>query len=275
MSKKIIASLLAAALAVSALASCTSTEEETTAEDTTAEDTTAEDTAESEVETEPEAKEVTIAQLHTAIVDAYGGAVTMDDMGNITGAGQYAPNTLTVNTAAWDALVAADATYAEKYNADYVESENPDEWVPVNLYKLTDSEEDSYMYLIDPSLCELYFSESPSFMTQIDQLMIIKPAEGKTADVVAALNEYNEIQKMFQYPMNQAKAEAAVVYEKGDYVFFIRLGLLPEYGEPEGLTGNETDEELEAIFAQMEADRLALAEENNKAAIAVIDELLG
>jgi len=270
MFKKIITSLLAAALAVSVLASCTSGNE---TESTDAETTTA---APESDNIAPIEDEVTIADLHTAIINAYGGRFTMDDMGNPVGEGDYGPSTLTVNTAAWDALVAADPTYADKYNDVYVESENPDEWVEVNLYKVAGADdENAFMFLIDPTLCELYFSETPLYITQIDQLMIIKPAEGKTAEVVAALEEYNEGQKMMQYPMNQAKADAAQIYEKGDYVFFIRLGSLPEYGEPEGITGNETEEELEALYAQMEAERVEIAKANNQKAIAVIDELLG
>jgi len=226
-------------------------------------------------ETDAPKADVTIAQLHKAIIDAYGGRMEMDDMGNIITNGEYAPNTLTVNEKTWNALVAADPSYAEFYNDTFVESENPEDWVPVNLFKVAGTEEDSFMCIIDPALCEYYFSEAPTYMTQIDQLTIIKPAAGKTDAVVAALEEYNEFQQMMQYPMNVAKAQAAQIIQKGDYVFFIRLGVLPEYTEPEGLTGNETEAELEAIYAQMEAERLELAKAGNKKAINVINSLLG
>lgn len=252
MSKKLITILLALALAGTTLASC--------GNDTAEETTAAEETTEAPKEA------VTLAAIHEAVINAYGGQTTLDENGFKVGDADYLPNTLTVNAAAWDELIAADPTYADRYNDTFVESDDPEDWVPVNLYKLTDSEEDFYMYFVDPSLCELYFNESPAYMTMIDQFMIIKPVEGKTADVVAALENYNEAQKMMQYPQNIAKAEGAQVYEKGGYVFFIRLGSLPEMDAEEYATMSEDE---------INESRYNAAVENNKKAIEAIDAILG
>ena len=73
-------------------------------------------------------------------------------------------------------------------------------------------------------------AEMPMISTNVDTVIIVKAASGKSGDVQAALNSYRDypINESLQYPMNVAKVNAAKVVANGDYVAFLLLGAMDE-----------------------------------------------
>lgn len=71
-----------------------------------------------------------------------------------------------------------------------------------------------------------YMGEMPMMSTKVDTLLIVKAAEGKTAAVEEALQNYrtDQIENSFQYPMNVGKVQASMVEIIGDYVCYVQLG---------------------------------------------------
>jgi len=64
----------------------------------------------------------------------------------------------------------------------------------------------------------------------VDTFIGIKAKEGKADAVEADLNAYrdNVVENSMQYPMNEEKVKASEVVRKGDYVFFVMLGQIPD-----------------------------------------------
>lgn len=81
-------------------------------------------------------------------------------------------------------------------------------------------------YGVSPDMYEDYFGEIPLMMTNVDTLIVIKPADGKVQDVENALNAYRDmmVSDTMQYPMNLGKIQASRVERVGDCVCFVQLG---------------------------------------------------
>ena len=75
-------------------------------------------------------------------------------------------------------------------------------------------------------MCEEFFGEMPMMPTNVDTFVAVRAAEGKVADVEAALNSYRDmlVADTMQYPMNLGKIQASSIHTIGNYVFFIQLG---------------------------------------------------
>lgn len=121
-------------------------------------------------------------------------------------------------------------------------------------------------YGVKAEWVEEYAAGMPMMMTNVDTFIIVKPTEGNAENVLAALNAYHEylVNDSFQYPKDIEKVRAAQVFEKGDYVFFIMLGMLSD----EALYAEGTEEEISTI-------QYTEAMANNQKAIDAINALLG
>ncbi len=79
---------------------------------------------------------------------------------------------------------------------------------------------------------EEYFGEYSMSMTNSDQLVAIKAKPGKAENVKKALEQRKQdlISTYETYPVNGSldRSQAAEVYVKGDYVFLIAVGIMPE-----------------------------------------------
>ena len=86
------------------------------------------------------------------------------------------------------------------------------------------------MYGLDPDTYTEIAAEMPMISTNVDTVIIVKAADGKTGDVKAALDAYRDslVNDSFQYPMNVAKVNASKVVANGDYVAFLLLGAIDE-----------------------------------------------
>lgn len=129
-----------------------------------------------------------------------------------------------------------------------------------------DAEMLASIYGIEAGWVEEYVAEMPMIMTHVDTLIIVKPTEGNTENVLGALKAYYDYlnNDSMQYPMNLEKVRAAQVFEKGGYVFFIMLGMMSD----EALYAEGTEEEI----AKIQYDE-AMA--NNQKAIDAINAAFG
>lgn len=137
-------------------------------------------------------------------------------------ANTYDPEVL---TAAYDAVKAA---YGDRYLPAMVE---------------TNAEFATNMMGIDESLFTSFFIDMPMMSAHVDKIAGFLAAEGKAADLKAAVEEYRDIQAddMFAYPQNVPKLQNAVVYANGNYVFYFILG---------GYNDELTDEEAIVKYYQ-------------------------
>lgn len=112
------------------------------------------------------------------------------------------------------ALIAVKEALGDKYNADTAVDSG---W----LLNVCGIEEDWY----DASV-----GEQPMISANVDTYISIHATKGNVKKVAAALKEYRRylIEDSMQYPMNQPKVEACKVMTKGDYVFFVMLGVLDD-----------------------------------------------
>ena len=122
------------------------------------------------------------------------------------------------------------------------------------------------LFGIDSAWVAEYAAEMPMMMTNVDTFIIVKPTEGNAQNVIDALNSYQDFQvnESMQYPMNIQKVRAAQIFEKGGYVFFIRLGTLSD----DALYAEGTEEEINTI-------QYNEAMANNQKAIDAINALFG
>lgn len=85
---------------------------------------------------------------------------------------------------------------------------------------------------INPEDVEEYYGEYSMVNTNSDVLVAIKAKPGKVDEVKTALEKRKaDLETQFeQYPVNGSydRAKAAKVYVRGDYVFLIGVGVLPE-----------------------------------------------
>lgn len=92
--------------------------------------------------------------------------------------------------------------------------------------------------------------EVPMISANVDTLILVNPTEGNAENVLNALTEYKRflVEESFQYPMNEARVQKAVVQQVGDYVCFSILGGAVDDPSMYGFT---TDEELADYYEQM------------------------
>ena len=83
---------------------------------------------------------------------------------------------------------------------------------------------------VDMANVESFIAEMPMMSAHVDTFIGIKAKEGKANAVEADLNAYrdNVVNNSMQYPMNEEKVKASEVVRKGDYVFFVMLGQIPD-----------------------------------------------
>lgn len=160
-----------------------------------------------------------------------------------------------------DAAPAVDVSVEELHNAikeAYGENYLPN--MPIDQQMLTD------LYGIEAEWVEDFVAEMPMIMTNVDTLIIVKPTEGNSANVLNALTAYYDYQNndAMQYPMNIQKVKATQVFEKGGFVFYFTLGTLSD-----DVLFMEGDE---AVIAQTQYDA---AMENNLIGLTAIETVLG
>ena len=92
--------------------------------------------------------------------------------------------------------------------------------------------------------------EVPMISANVDTLILVNPTEGNAENVLAALNEYKRylVEDSFQYPMNAARVQKAVVAQVGDYVCFSILGGAIDNPDMYGFT---SDEEVADYYESM------------------------
>jgi len=132
-------------------------------------------------------------------------------------------------------------TVAQAYGENYLPS-----------YALSDMELKE-IYGVDNAWVEEFSAEMPMMSAQVDTFIAVKAKNGNVSNVESALKNYRDylVNSTMQYPINIPKIQASTVYTKGDYVFFIMLGTIPQdimFGE---------DEEA-AIKAYVESNKIAL-----------------
>lgn len=115
-------------------------------------------------------------------------------------------------------------------------------------------------YGVKPEWYDDFFGQMPMISVNVDTFIAVKAKADKISDVEKALNDYADYYKndAHKYPKDVAKADACRVYTKGNYVFFIMLGVT-------------TDE----VQNMEDADQVKYYEEQNDRAVKVIDSLLG
>ena len=108
----------------------------------------------------------------------------------------------------------------EAYGEDYL----PNTPIPEELLSGT--------YGLDPDTYTEIAAEMPMISANVDTVIIVKAASGKTGDIKAALTAYHDrlVNESLQYPQNVAKVNAAQVVANRDYVAFIMLGKIDERG---------------------------------------------
>ena len=79
---------------------------------------------------------------------------------------------------------------------------------------------------IGPDMYDDYFAEMPMISTNVDMLIVVKPADGQADAVEEALNSYRDakVSDTMQYPQNLGKIQASKVAKVGNYVVFAQLG---------------------------------------------------
>jgi len=77
---------------------------------------------------------------------------------------------------------------------------------------------------------ESFIAEMPMMSAHVDTFIGIKAKEGKADQVEEELKAYHNsiVENSMQYPMNEEKVKASQVIRKGDYVFMMMLGQIPD-----------------------------------------------
>ena len=106
------------------------------------------------------------------------------------------------------------------------------------------------LFSVDKNLVESAYGEAPAISANPDQLIVMKAARGKGAQLETAMNKARDqyVETAFVYPKDGAKLNASRVVRNGDYVAFIMLGAVDE--------ANDDVTSAEAIkFAQNEVQK--------------------
>ena len=182
-----------------------------------------------------------------------GGSGNDTSAGDTTTAGTSADSTETSapeTTPPTSDVSAADIgkAVADEFGDDYI----PDMDIPADYLDST--------YGVKPEWYDDFFGQMPMINVNVDTFIAVKAKADKVSDVEKALNDYadyykNDAQK---YPKDLAKVDACRVYTKGNYVFFIMLGV--------------TTDEVENMD---DAAQVKYYTEQNDRAVKVIDSLLG
>ena len=103
---------------------------------------------------------------------------------------------------------------------------------------------------LDASWFDEIIIEVPMISANVDTLVLVSTTEGNAENVVKALEAYKKylVEDSFQYPMNVARVQSAVVSQVGDYVCFSLLGGAVDDPELYGIT---TDAELAEYYEAM------------------------
>ncbi|WP_426350795.1 DUF4358 domain-containing protein [Alloiococcus sp. CFN-8] len=146
-----------------------------------------------------------------------------------------------------------------------VKEEFGDMYYPAVSYE---AEHIDTMYGIKEDSYEEAFAEVPMININIDTFIGVEAKEGKVEEVRAALDAYRDkiINTDVQYPGNLLKAKASKVYTRGNYVFFICIGQVPQ----DMMESTEDEAQAEAI----EEAQIKAIEEGNDRAIEVINSIL-
>lgn len=123
---------------------------------------------------------------------------------------------------------------------------------------------------ISKDLFTEFYAEVPMMSAQVDKLFVVKAAEGKVAELAAAMEAYrtNAIENDRNYPINIPKLEKSVVETRGDYVIFYMLGGYTE----EKVENADTLEPEELEKAETELNN-AYYDKQNEIAKEVLDKL--
>ncbi len=118
------------------------------------------------------------------------------------------------------------------------------------------------LFGVPAELYEEFSGQMPMISANVDTLLIFKAAEGKEADLEAALNAYRDhnVNDAMQYPSNMGKVQASQIETFGRYVCFVQLG------------GDVT--EVEESAEDSDAAVIEHCEKENAKALEAIEELL-
>lgn len=143
-----------------------------------------------------------------------------------------------------DKLTALHTALKEAYGENYLPSMPLDETMMAEVVG------------INMENVESFIAEMPMMSAHVDTFIGIKAKEGAADKVEEELKAYhtNILENSMQYPMNEDKVKASQVLRKGDYVFLVMLGQIPD---------------------ETVTDTAAFAQEQMQIALDKIDEIFG
>lgn len=214
--KKILSAVLALTIVFAMTACSNGTDNDNANGDTT---TSAESSADTSADTSAEDSEETSAETEAPVVSD----TSADDTSAEDAAGEEAGE-----------LSASSIlqTIRDAYGENYV----PNMEIPAEIISGT--------YGLSEDMYTEIASEMPMISANNDVVIIVKAAEGKIEDVLAALNNARDVMMndSLQYPMNIAKTNAAKVISSGDYAAFMVLGAIDDR--------DDASDEERATFAE-------------------------
>ncbi len=222
-------------------------------------DDTTDDTGNTDDATNTPDVVVTIEDLQTAILDAYGDLYDANNEMGMPMSG-YSAN-FTEN--------AFDLNFP-----GLADPEN-DLGMPISEYITTEFEN---IYGVRVAWIDELVANKAASITNVDTLIIVKPTEGNEENVFNALTAYHDFlaADAFQYPINLPKIRNAKVFTEGGYVFFVMLGTLPDelvYVEID--YENLSEEEIAAEQAKIDAAQDKYCAGNTQKAVDAVNELFG
>lgn len=108
-------------------------------------------------------------------------------------------------------------------------------------------------YGLTEEMYDAFFGELPMISANVDQLIIIRSADGYLDEVEQVMEAYRDalVNDTMQYPMNLGKIQASRIQTIGEYVCFVQLG---------GDVTDAMDSGDEAVIRQcQEQNELAIA----------------
>ena len=176
-----------------------------------------------------------------ALLSAAGCAKTGESSGAQTGNGGYREDAATA-----DLQAAVQEALGDAY------------WPNMDI----DAQMLEDLFGVPAELYEEFSGQMPMISANVDTLLIFKAAEGKEADLEAALNAYRDhnVNDAMQYPSNMGKVQASQIETFGRYVCFVQLG------------GDVT--EVEESAEDSDAAVIEHCEKENAKALEAIEELL-
>ena len=145
-----------------------------------------------------------------------------------------------------DVIAAADKAFADEYGEGYRSVMMPME---VDQQYLTD------FVNVDTDLLDGFAGAFSMSMTNSDAFFGLKVKEGNMETVKAAVEKYREdlIAQYELYPVNGSfeRAKTSQMYQKGDYLFFICVGVMPVNPQIESLNFQSDIERTKAAIDSM------------------------